>query len=66
MGKEKEKGFLASWVGGVFGLAGCERVRDRVGRRTTRPTSGETAGDGAMAWAHMLGRGGLEIGRAHV
>jgi hypothetical protein len=43
MGKEKEKEFLASWAGGVFGPARRERARDRVGRRPTRPTSGETA-----------------------
>jgi hypothetical protein len=39
MGKEKEKGFLASWAGGVFGPAGRERARSRAGRRPTRPTS---------------------------
>jgi hypothetical protein len=41
MGKEKEKEFLASWVGGVW----PSRARARAGRRLTRPTSGGDGGE---------------------
>jgi hypothetical protein len=44
--RKKKKGFSASWAGGgVFGPAGRERARGRaggrVGKRPTRPASGE-------------------------
>jgi hypothetical protein len=54
MGKEKEKGFLASWAGGGgVGPARRERARSHVGRRPTRPTSG---GDGlGKEWGRWPG-----------
>jgi hypothetical protein len=51
MGKEKEKEFLASWAGGVFLAQPSASARGRVGRRPTRPTSGETA------WGRRRGTG---------
>jgi hypothetical protein len=56
MGNEKEKGIPACWAGGGdFGPPGRERVSAAAG-----PSARETAGDGAVAWAHTSAReGGL-------
>jgi hypothetical protein len=56
---KKEKGFLASWAGGGMILAqmgASTRAAARAGG-PLGPLAGETAGNGAVARAHMPGRG---------
>jgi hypothetical protein len=42
--KKKEKGFLASWAGGILAQPGAS-ARSRAGRRPTRPTNGGDGGE---------------------
>jgi hypothetical protein len=59
--REREKVSRLAGPGGVFGPARRERTRGRVGRRggPLGPPAGRRHGDGAVARAHMPGRGGL-------
>jgi hypothetical protein len=57
--KEKEKGFLASWVGGRFRPSRARAcARARAGGHQARQW-GNGAGTAPWAWAHMLEEGGL-------
>jgi hypothetical protein len=56
--KEKEKGFLASWVGGEISAQPSAGVRAGAGRRPPGPPVGEWRGDGAVGVGpHARGRG---------
>jgi hypothetical protein len=56
--RKRRKDFqLAGPGGGDFGPARRERARSRAGKRPLGPPAGETAGNDAVAWAHMPGRG---------
>jgi hypothetical protein len=56
--KKKEKGFLASWAeGGILAQPGASARAAAWAGGPLGPPAGETAGNGAVARAHMPGRG---------
>jgi hypothetical protein len=58
MGKEKEKEFLASWAGGCFWPSRARARATAWAGGSLGPPVERRRGDGAVARAHMLGRGG--------
>jgi hypothetical protein len=59
MGKEKEKGFLASWAGGCFWPSRARARAAAWAGGPLGPPAGRRHGDGTVARAHLPGRGGL-------
>jgi hypothetical protein len=59
MGKEKEKGFLASWAGGVFGPAGRERAQPHGQAAHSAHQRGRRRGMAPWRRPTSQGEGGL-------